>query len=548
MTSTSTIGDSMATVSFSDSDDSLKDVLLRSYLSLPLTPGQTITGSQAWSWVVRALETSTSNNLFVALRIVIVSADGNTVNKGMVAVKRDATEISAATLASRYDSGTTASGNYTTVTGDRFLIQVGAGGDPAAGFSHSFDIRLGDSASSDLSAADSVVIDDRPWVLLNDTLTFEPDGWQLDKWFAPPSLPVRLSPPPIGSDGASLMTEALSPPAPSVPDLVSSIYPSAIPGRPGLRDLSCYAKPVLPPESPAVAPQLDWRFSLPDFARDHAPRPHGGLSAAIPVRPDPTVDMWRFSPPDFAKQFPPRPHGGLFNPVLPPESPLVAPQMDWRYRPIDFARQHPPHPHGGSVSPIPDIDLQITAPSLVWRFSPPDFTRSLPPNTSGEATMTSLGTYADYITIAMWRFVPPDFAREPAPLTHGRVFATPLGSYPETIMLDKWRFVPPAFARIFPPRPHGGLTTTLCEPLTVDKWFNYLPPMTPMRDRLCESMAWYHSALHAPFTVDDFIHTDFLHAIWFSGAALEGSFQLLSSLDADFDSTPGVSAIQGLNQ
>ena len=47
MTSTTPIGDAMATVSFVDANGDDKDVLFRQHVSLELVAGQTITGAQA---------------------------------------------------------------------------------------------------------------------------------------------------------------------------------------------------------------------------------------------------------------------------------------------------------------------------------------------------------------------------------------------------------------------------------------------------------------------------------------------------------------------
>lgn len=170
MTSTATIGDAMATVSFTDNDATNKDVCFRQYVSLELEAGQTINQAQTVKLVCRAKERDASCNLFTALGIRVIN--GVTVNKTVLAVFRDSTEANATTLTNRALSTNSAVGNYTTVAGDRLVIEIGMGGDPNAGSDHDSDMRLGDSAASDLAEDDTTTTDNRPWVQLNDTLAF----------------------------------------------------------------------------------------------------------------------------------------------------------------------------------------------------------------------------------------------------------------------------------------------------------------------------------------------------------------------------------------
>jgi hypothetical protein len=166
--------DPMATASFADATNTDKDVLLRQYVSAPLVAGQTVTGSQALRAQVRCQERIAGNNLFLTVGIRVIAANGTTVQKTVAAVTRDATEIDNAALTNRAWTATSAATNYTTVAGDRLVIELGAGGDPAntGGADHDFDLRLGDAAASDLAEDDSSTADNKPWVQLTDTLTF----------------------------------------------------------------------------------------------------------------------------------------------------------------------------------------------------------------------------------------------------------------------------------------------------------------------------------------------------------------------------------------
>lgn len=174
VTDTAKISDALATLSFADNNAVDRDVLLRQYVTkLPLTVGQTITGGQALKFQVRAKERAVGNNMFTTLGIRVVN--GSTVNKTVLVVTRDGVEINEAALVNRQFNANSAAGNYTTVTGDFLVIEVGAGGDPGGGQDHDYDLRLGDAAVSDLAENNTATTDDNPWVELTDTLTFLAD-------------------------------------------------------------------------------------------------------------------------------------------------------------------------------------------------------------------------------------------------------------------------------------------------------------------------------------------------------------------------------------
>lgn len=161
----------MATVSFADNDDTNKDVLFRQYISQPLVAGQTITGAQSIKAQCRVAERNASCNMFLTLGIRVIASDGTTVRKTVLAVTRDNTEA-LTSLTNRQFTATSAATNYTTQAGDRLCIEIGTGGDPNNGSDHDSDLRLGDSAASDLAEDDASTSDFRPWVQLNDTLAF----------------------------------------------------------------------------------------------------------------------------------------------------------------------------------------------------------------------------------------------------------------------------------------------------------------------------------------------------------------------------------------
>jgi hypothetical protein len=165
--------DPMATVSFLDEDASDHDIVFRQYITKPLTPGQTITGSQAIKAQVRVSEVALTNDMLLTLGIRIIAGDGSTVRKTVLAVTRDGTEA-ATSLTNRQFTATSAATNYTVVSGDRLVIEIGMGGVPSL-FGHDSNMRLGDAAASDLPEDDTDTTDLRAWVQLNDTLTQDPE-------------------------------------------------------------------------------------------------------------------------------------------------------------------------------------------------------------------------------------------------------------------------------------------------------------------------------------------------------------------------------------
>lgn len=172
---TSKRNNTLTSVSFSDANAANRDVLFRQYVSLELDAGQTITGGQNLKAQALCSETDAGNAMFLAIGIRVIANDGSTVRKVVLDVFRDAVEIrddAAGGLQNRQFATTSAVTNYTTLAGDRLVIEVGTGGDPAGGKSHSSTIRLGDSSGTDLAEDDTTTTDNNPWIEFTDTLTF----------------------------------------------------------------------------------------------------------------------------------------------------------------------------------------------------------------------------------------------------------------------------------------------------------------------------------------------------------------------------------------
>lgn len=136
-------------------------------------PAQTF-AAQTVKAQLQILEAHANNNLFLALRILVVSEDGATVLGTLLALTRDNTEPGTA-LINRQFSATTS--EVTTTQPGRLVVEVGLGGSPGGGGGvqgHNGSIRWGGSASSgDLPEDDTQTgTTYRPWIEFANVLEF----------------------------------------------------------------------------------------------------------------------------------------------------------------------------------------------------------------------------------------------------------------------------------------------------------------------------------------------------------------------------------------
>ena len=172
-TTTPTTKRSSAMTDKSNQDDTTQTVdwVFKQFVSDELTSGQTITGSQALKWQIRARENAAQANAFTSLGIRIIASDGTTVRKTVLAVTLDDTET-VTILTNRQFTATSAATNYTTVAGDYLVIETGMRATFLADSTRTIVLRFGDAAASDLPEDDTDTTDLNPWVQLTDTLTF----------------------------------------------------------------------------------------------------------------------------------------------------------------------------------------------------------------------------------------------------------------------------------------------------------------------------------------------------------------------------------------
>jgi len=159
-------------VTFTDSNVTDQDILFRQYISEELIAGQLFADLQAIKAQCLCAEATTAGNLFFALGIRILASDGTTVRRTVLAVTRDNLELSDYGFPhqNRKFNANSASGEYTSVAGDRLVIEVGTGGDPGVTGSHSSELILGDTGT-DLPENDTST-DGIAWVELIEDLSF----------------------------------------------------------------------------------------------------------------------------------------------------------------------------------------------------------------------------------------------------------------------------------------------------------------------------------------------------------------------------------------
>lgn len=157
----------LATVAFTDANGVDRDILFRQHLIR--IAAQTIL-AQTITFQIRAIESDANNNMFTALGLRVIANDGTTVRGTLLAVTRDANELSPTTLTNR--SLTATSTQVIAQDGDWIVAEIGTGGDPGgASPTHGSSLRLGDSAATDLPVNDSTTTDLNPYILFANTLT-----------------------------------------------------------------------------------------------------------------------------------------------------------------------------------------------------------------------------------------------------------------------------------------------------------------------------------------------------------------------------------------
>jgi hypothetical protein len=142
------------------------DHLVAQYVSETIA-AQTIS-AQAIDAQFRCQEANVASNQFLTLHIYVVSNDGSTVRGTILALTRDDTEMSASAQQNRRFTATTSS--VTAQNGDRIVVEVGTGGNPASGGTHDVAFSVRDN-STDLPEDDTQTTTGNPWLEFTNEIT-----------------------------------------------------------------------------------------------------------------------------------------------------------------------------------------------------------------------------------------------------------------------------------------------------------------------------------------------------------------------------------------
>jgi hypothetical protein len=142
------------------------------FVSDALTTATVFDVGNAIKCAIQGLEAHAANNLNVQLWVGVYSNDGATLRQTLLGKTEQASELGTA-LAGRFLS-TTVANAYTTIAGDRLVIEVSVEGDPGGGGGvqgHNASLRWGsDGAGGDLAESDGETGTTlNPWFEIEDT-------------------------------------------------------------------------------------------------------------------------------------------------------------------------------------------------------------------------------------------------------------------------------------------------------------------------------------------------------------------------------------------
>jgi hypothetical protein len=145
----------------------------------PLTAGQTFTGGQAIEAGIMGAHGATFGFHWLTAAIRILKQDGSvgkesqSIATSTSGIYANTNSYPATTYESRWDSGTSAATNYTTVAGDWLVCEYGVHYETASSLILNF--KVGDGNASDITSVDSTTVRN-PYFQVNDSLTVTPDG------------------------------------------------------------------------------------------------------------------------------------------------------------------------------------------------------------------------------------------------------------------------------------------------------------------------------------------------------------------------------------
>lgn len=145
-------------------------------ISDPMAAGIGFSTADAIKGVIRCLESSTGDNIDrTAICLKVIAADGTTLQATLWALgsARASNEWDTGTAESRFlADGDVLTANYTTVLGDRLVLEVGGQASAAGGTTVTGTMRFGSSAGADLAENETTTTDNDPWFEIGRAITF----------------------------------------------------------------------------------------------------------------------------------------------------------------------------------------------------------------------------------------------------------------------------------------------------------------------------------------------------------------------------------------
>lgn len=175
MFTTTSGGDTLTTVSGFGSTTG-QDRCHRQLISQRMPAGITFSAADTYKCYVQCLESAANDNMRSRMGVRILSEDGSTVRHTILAVAdySTAAEWNTALRNKAFANGDAGAGSYTTVAGDRLVVEIGH--NDVAGSTISGSSRWGSAGTADLGENEtSTSTTERPWFETSENITFLSD-------------------------------------------------------------------------------------------------------------------------------------------------------------------------------------------------------------------------------------------------------------------------------------------------------------------------------------------------------------------------------------
>lgn len=147
-------------------------VLFRQFISLPMDASIVFNSSTTYTMCMRHSESSTSANAYQLFGVAIYSNDGATQRAKFTALEKDGIEFGTSLAARSNLMGGTSGISYTTVSGDRLVLEVGW--DQDASGSYTITNSVGNTGAFLSGEGDTSIL--APWIEFSNTITFQAEG------------------------------------------------------------------------------------------------------------------------------------------------------------------------------------------------------------------------------------------------------------------------------------------------------------------------------------------------------------------------------------